>query len=53
MGEVSQRQRNSLRESLARHLVQRRRKDIHRLWQEQDVLPEMQTVELTYRLTGP
>lgn len=53
MGEVSQRQRNSLRESLARHLVQRRRKDIHRLWQEQDVLPEKQTVELTYRLTGP
>ena len=53
MGEVAQRQRNSLREALARHLVQRRRKDIQRLWQEQDVLPEKETVELTYRLAGP
>ncbi len=53
MGEVAQRQRNSLRESLARHLVQRRRKDIQRFWNEQEVLPEKQTVEMTYRLAGP
>ena len=54
MGEVDQRRRNSLREALSRHLVQRRRKDIQRLWKkEQDVLPEKETVEMTYRLTGP
>lgn len=53
MGEVAQRQRNSLREALARHLVQRRRKDIQRFWNEQEVLPEKQTVEMTYRLAGP
>ncbi len=53
MGDVGQRQRNSLRESLSRHLVQRRRKDIQRLWQEQDVLPEKEIVEMTYRLAGP
>lgn len=53
MGEVAQRQRNSLRESLSRHLVQRRRKDIQRFWNEQEVLPDKQTVEMTYRLAGP
>lgn len=37
----------------SRHLVQRRRKDIQRLWQEQDVLPEKESVEMTYHLAGP
>lgn len=53
MGDVDQRKRNSLREALSRHLVQRRRKDIQRFWDEQDVLPDKQTVEMTYRLDGP
>ena len=52
LGSVGQRQRNSLREALSRHLVQRRRKDIQRLWQEQDVLPSRHTAEITYRLSG-
>lgn len=52
LGEVSQRQRNTLRARLARHLVQRRRKDILRLWKEDDVLPQRETCEKTYRLTG-
>ena len=33
--------------------MQRRRKDIQRLWQEQDVLPEKESVEMTYHLAGP
>lgn len=53
LGDVGQRQRNSLREALSRHLVQRRRKDIQRIWNEQDVLPTRRSAEITYRLTGP
>lgn len=52
LGDVSQRQRNTLRTQLARHLVQRRRKDILRLWEENDILPTRKTKELTYRLSG-
>lgn len=53
MGCANQTQRNSLRAQLAKHLVQRRRKDIQRLWHEQDVLPSRHSAEITYRLTGP
>ncbi len=53
MGSVGQKKRNSLREALSRHLVQRRRKDIQRLWNEQEVLPERKTAEVDYRLSGP
>ncbi|MEO6098590.1 MAG: helicase-related protein [Fibrobacteria bacterium] len=44
--------RKSLREDLARHFVQRRRKDIEE-WQDQSIFPRRMTKEITYALTGP
>lgn len=40
-----------LREDLARHFVQRRRKDIEE-WQDESVFPRRLTSEVTYSLTG-
>lgn len=42
----------SLREDLARHFVQRRRKDIEE-WQETDLFPRRMTSEITYAFSGP
>ncbi|CAN7144294.1 helicase-related protein [Paraburkholderia terricola] len=44
-------QRSDLRETLARHFVQRRRPDIAE-WQDASMFPERRTAEITYRLTG-
>ena len=43
--------RQRLREDLASHFVQRRRKDIEE-WQDVSVFPRRLTAEVTYRLTG-
>jgi len=43
--------RRNLREDLARHFVQRRRKDIEE-WQDVSVFPRRLTTEVTYRLSG-
>jgi len=43
--------RKTLREDLARHFVQRRRKDIEE-WQDTSIFPRRLTAEITYRLTG-
>lgn len=40
-----------LRQQLARHFVQRRRKDIEE-WQDNRIFPRRLTAELTYKLTG-
>ena len=42
---------NKLREELARHFVQRRRKDIEE-WQDSSIFPKRFTSEVTYSLTG-
>ncbi len=47
----SQNIRGKLREELARHFVQRRRKDIEE-WQDLSVFPRRMTTEFTYSLTG-
>lgn len=44
-------QRGTLRDELARHFVQRRRKDIEE-WQDTSVFPRRFTTEITYALTG-
>jgi superfamily II DNA or RNA helicase len=44
-------ERHPLRERLAQHFVQRRRKDIDE-WHEAQGFPERLTTEVTYRLTG-
>jgi len=44
-------ERQRLREDLALHFVQRRRKDIEE-WQDISVFPRRLTAEITYRLTG-
>ncbi len=44
--------RKPLREDLARHFVQRRRKDIE-AWQDAGIFPRRMTTEITYNLTGP
>lgn len=44
-------ERNRLRDRLARHFVQRRRPDIAE-WQEGNLFPRRETMELTYALTG-
>lgn len=44
-------QRGALREELARHFVQRRRKDIEE-WQDTSIFPRRFTTEITYSLTG-
>ncbi len=43
--------RQNLREDLALHFVQRRRKDIEE-WHDASVFPRRLTAEITYRLTG-
>ncbi|MFH2123417.1 MAG: helicase-related protein [Pseudomonadota bacterium] len=43
--------RKPLREDLARHFVQRRRKDIEE-WQDASIFPRRLTAEITYNLTG-
>ncbi|MDI9526085.1 MAG: helicase-related protein [Pseudomonadota bacterium] len=43
--------RKGLREELARHFVQRRRKDIEE-WQDAHIFPRRLTAEITYSLTG-
>jgi superfamily II DNA or RNA helicase len=43
--------RKPLREELARHFVQRRRKDIEE-WQDASIFPRRMTAEVTYSLTG-
>ncbi len=43
---------NPLRQQLARHFVQRRRKDIIAEWQAADGFPRRMTSELTYQLSG-
>jgi len=43
--------RRSLHDDLARHFVQRRRKDIEE-WQDVSVFPRRMTTEVTYNLTG-
>ena len=48
---VGPEQRKGLREDLARHFVQRRRKDIEE-WQETSIFPRRMTKEVTYLLTG-
>lgn len=47
----SQNIRGKLREDLARHFVQRRRKDIEE-WQDLSVFPRRMTTEITYNLSG-
>jgi superfamily II DNA or RNA helicase len=44
-------ERDSLRERLSRHFVQRRRPDIAE-WKEGNLFPRRETKELTYKLTG-
>lgn len=44
-------QRTQLREELARHFVQRRRKDIEE-WQDASIFPRRFTTEITYALSG-
>lgn len=48
---AGEKQRGALREELARHFVQRRRKDIEE-WQEAGIFPRRMTAEITYTLTG-
>lgn len=43
--------RKTLREELARHFVQRRRKDIEE-WQDNNIFPRRMTAEVTYTLSG-
>jgi superfamily II DNA or RNA helicase len=52
MREVSDAERDRLRERLASHFVQRRRPDIDE-WMDARVFPQRETSELTYQLTGP
>lgn len=49
--EVSDAERDRLRERLALHFVQRRRPDIDE-WMDASIFPQRETTELTYRLTG-
>jgi superfamily II DNA or RNA helicase len=51
MREVSDTERERLRERLAGHFVQRRRQDIDE-WMDARIFPQRQVTELTYRLTG-
>ena len=44
-------QRGELRDELARHFVQRRRKDIEE-WQDTSIFPRRFTTEITYALSG-
>lgn len=49
--EAPEGERQRLREQLAAHFVQRRRKDIEE-WRDTTVFPRRLTTEVTYRLTG-
>lgn len=49
--DASESERARLREELAVHFVQRRRKDIEE-WQDTSVFPRRLTTEVTYRLNG-
>ncbi len=49
--EVSEARRRELREDLAAHFVQRRRKDIEE-WHDTRLFPSRYTSELTYKLSG-
>ena len=51
LAEGHQATRQALREDLARHFVQRRRKDIEE-WHDSSVFPRRLTTEVTYTLTG-
>lgn len=51
LGEADAATRQRLREDLALHFVQRRRKDIEE-WQDTSVFPKRLTAEVTYQLTG-
>ncbi|MCK6547999.1 DEAD/DEAH box helicase [Myxococcota bacterium] len=51
LAELTGKERDRLRERLARHFVQRRRPDIGE-WNEGDLFPKRQTKELTYQLGG-
>ena len=48
---VSSKSKSKLREDLALHFIQRRRKDIDE-WQDSSVFPRRETTEVTYKLTG-
>ena len=49
--DASESERQKLREDLAAHFVQRRRKDIEE-WKDNSVFPRRLTTEVTYRLSG-
>lgn len=51
LAEVSETERRRLREELAAHFVQRRRRDIEE-WQDLSVFPRRLTAEITYNLSG-
>ena len=51
LAEADEPTRRRLREELAAHFVQRRRKDIEE-WQDVNVFPRRLTAEVTYRLSG-
>jgi superfamily II DNA or RNA helicase len=51
LSEATGEERAALRERLARHFVQRRRRDIDE-WKEGNLFPRRETKELTYELTG-
>lgn len=50
--DTDQHKRNSLRDRLARHFVQRKRADITRWQQDQSLFPTRLSSEATYQLTG-
>ena len=51
LADASGPERDSLRDRLSRHFVQRRRPDIAE-WKEGNLFPRRETKELTYKLTG-
>jgi superfamily II DNA or RNA helicase len=52
LGQAAAKERDALRERLARHFVQRRRPDIEEWQDHARIFPRRETKELTYRLTG-
>ena len=53
LADANQRLRASLRDKLSRYLVQRRRNDIQKLWDESGVLPRRVATDALYSLSGP
>jgi superfamily II DNA or RNA helicase len=53
LGAATGKERDALRERLARHFVQRRRADIEEWQGDAGLFPRRLTKEITYRLTGP